>query len=342
MSRLRVVSVAVLLPVLFGSAALAQRRGTMTQTSTEIQVRVSYTDERPVGRQIELDLLNEQSISVQQTFTDSEGRASFMISGGGVYRVRASGLEIETAVSDVMNIEPTDRTAIAWIHVRPKPGAAIDDRASNNVTSARELRIPSDAKKSFNKGLDAFQRHEYQKALELFEKATADYREYDAAYDNLGVTYMQLKQPDKARDAFAHAVELNDKNADADRNYARLLMAAKEYPKAAEALEKSLMVEPQNPSALTMLSVAQFQMHNFDAALQNALKVHQAPHDGYALAHYVAGRVYEIQHNYAQATAQYETYLKEDPKGAQADQARNALTRVTASAGTAHSSTTPQ
>jgi tetratricopeptide (TPR) repeat protein len=319
--------------MLLGTVALAQRRGTMSQSSTEIQVHVSYTDERPVGRQIQVDLLNEQSIPIQQTFTDSEGRATFTIMGGGVYRVRASGQAIETATSDPMNIEPSDHTAIAWVHVQAKPGTAGDNNVSYNIADAHELKVPSNARKCFMKGLDAFQHHDYQKASDLFEKATAAYPQYDAAYDNLGVVYMQLKQPDKAREAFARAVELNDKNADADRNYARLLIAAKDYPRAADVLTKSLMVDPQNPSALTMLSIARFQTHDFDGALQSALKVHDVPHGGYAIVHYVAGRAYELKGDYSKATAQYETYLKEDPKGPQAQQVQNALTRVTASGG---------
>jgi Tfp pilus assembly protein PilF len=339
------LTLTLLVSVLVGSTAFAQRRGSSSiPSSTEIQVQVSYTDERHAGQQIEVDLLNDQSITVSQTFTDSEGHASFQISGGGVFRVRASGQDIETTVSEMVSLQATDRSTMIWLHVQQKPGATIDYGANSSITSANDLQVPSNARKSFTKGMDAFQHHDYQKALDLFEKAVAAYPQYDAAYDNLGVAYMQLKQTDKARQAFEHAVQLNDKNADAERNYARILIGSKEYPLAIDILKKSLMVDPQNPSALTMVSIAQFQTHDFDGALQSALKVHQVPHQGYALAHFVAGRSYEVKHQYPQATAEYETYLKEDPKGSQAEQARNALTRVTASSSSAttQSSASPQ
>lgn len=339
------LTLTLLVCVLPGSMAFGQRRsGSTIPSTTEIQVGVSYADERHVGQQVEVDLLNEQSIPVSQAFTDSEGRAVFQISGGGVFRVRAAGNDIETTVSDAVSIQPSDRSSIIWLHVQQKSGATIDNGSNSGITTANDLKVPSDARKSFTKGMDAFQHHDYQKAADLFQKATAAYPQYDVAYDNLGVAYMQLKQPDKAREAFEHAVQLNDKNADAERNYARLLIAGKEYPLAVEVLKKSLMVEPQNPSALMMVSIAQFQTRDFDGALQSALKVHQVPHQGYALAHYVAGRSYEVKHQYPQATAEYETYLKEDPKGSQAQQARNALTRVMASSSGANpqSSASPQ
>jgi tetratricopeptide (TPR) repeat protein len=345
MCRLKSTSLALLVPIFVCSLAFAQGRSPSTAPAVcEIQVRVSYANERPVGQQIMVELLNEQSVPGLQTFTDSEGRALFHIAGGGVYRARATGTDIEQAVSDPVNIEPSDRSAIIWLHVQQKVGAGTPTNTSTApVTSASELRIPADAKKSFMKGMEALYRHDYQKAAELFEKATVAYPQYDAAYDNLGATFMQLGQPGKAREAFERAVQLNDKNADADRNYARLLIADREYTRAMDLLKKSLTVDPQNPSALTLLSIVQLQSADVDGALQSALKVHQLSHEGYAVAHYIAGRAYEVKHQYQQATAEYETYLREDPNGPEIQQVRTALAHVTAMADTTpQSSTTPQ
>ena len=345
MCRLKSTSLALLVPIFVCSIAFAQRSGSATTpTVTEIQVRVSYDNERPVGQQIMVELINEQSVPVLQTFTDSEGRAVFNIMGGGVYRARASGTDIEQAVSDRMNIEPSDRSAICWLHVQQKAGVdASTSSTTAAVTTANELRVPADAKKSFMKGMEALYRHDYPKAAELFEKATVAYPQYDAAYDNLGVTLMQLGQSDKAREAFEHAVKLNDKNADADRNYARLLMTNREYPRALNLLNQSLIVDPQNPSALALVSIVQLETGDIDGALRSALKVHQLQHEGYAVAHYVAGRAYEVKQQFQNATSEYETYLRESPDGPEGKQVRNALARVTAMAGTTpQPSTTPQ
>jgi len=225
---------------------------------------------------------------------------------------------------------------VAWVRVQQKQGAGTRAPAGKTtVTTANELRIPLDAKKLFKQGMEANYRHDYPKAVESFEKAVAAYPPYDAAYDNLGATYMQLGQADKARAAFERAVQLNDKNADAERNYARLLMSGREDARAIEWLNKALTVEPQDPASLSLIAVAQLRTGNVDAALQNALKVHQVPHQGYAVAHYVAGRAYETMQQYQKATAEYKTYLQESPDGPEAQQVRAALFRVTASANSA-------
>ena len=92
------------------------------------------------------------------------------------------------------------------------------------------------------------------------------------------------------------------------------------------------MVEPQDPSSLSLLALAQLETGDYDGALQSALKVHKLSHEGYAVVHYVAGRAFENKHELANATTEYQMYLRESPDGPQANQARAALARITASA----------
>jgi Tfp pilus assembly protein PilF len=335
MCRLTSAFLALLISLLPYSVAFAQGHSGKP-IICEIQVHVTYDNDRSVGPNVRVDLLNEQSILVEQQFTDGEGRVLFHVSSGsaGGYRVRASGADIEEGLSDPITVAPGDRMAVAYVRVQQKQAAGTPVSTSTKTsasTSANELKIPADAKRSFMKGMDALYRHDYPTAAGAFEKAVAIYPQYDMAYDNLGVTYVMLAQPDKARAAFERAVQLNDKNADADRNYARLLLGSKENARAVELLNKALAVEPQDPNTLTLISIAQLRTGDVDAALQNALKVHQLSHENHAAAHYVAGRAYEEKQEYRKATVEYETYLRESPDGPEAPQVRGALARVTAS-----------
>ena len=332
----------VLLVLLWASAVAFCQRSSGRINVCEIQVHVTYDNDRHVGLHIQVDLLNEQSLLMDQQFTDGEGRVSFHVSSAdpGGYRVRASGPDIEEGLSDSITVNPGDRMTVAYVRVKPKPGMETPSASSTGTktktaaaTSANELRVPAEAKKSFMKGMDALYRHDYPTAAAAFEKAVAAYPQYDVAYDNLGVTYVMMAQRDKARAAFERAVQLNDKNPDADRNYARLLLNNKENARAIELLNKALTVEPQDPVTLTLLSVAQLRTGDVDGALQNALKVHSLSQGGHAVAHFVAGRAYEQKQEYQKATAEYETYLRESPDGPEAAQVRGALARLTASAG---------
>ncbi len=203
------------------------------------------------------------------------------------------------------------------------------------MTSAAELRAPQNARKAFDQGMTAWQKKDYQQAAEKFEKAVADYPEYDTAYNNLGVMYAHLGQNDKAMAAFKRSVELNDKNADADRNLARMLMRNKEYPQAEELLKKALTVQPPDAPTLTMLAIAEIQDGKPDDALRDAQQVHAFPHDGYAVVHYVAGEALEEKNQFAKASAEYALYLKESPNGAEAVQVKSAMARLSSSTASA-------
>ena len=329
-------SKSVLLVVVFwlfvASVAFAQR-GSKPSTQVEIQVRVTYPNEHSAPQQLRVDLLSSTGATVMQTFTDDLGQAAFSGQLIGNFRVKVSGMDIDDAVSDLVQITQGDRFTLVYVQVHPKADRGSNSKPGNaSITSAAQLKIPSAARKSFDKGMEALQQKDYKKAADLFQKATTAYPEYDAAYDNLGVALMNLGQAEKARAAFERAVQLNDKNPDADRNYSRLLINDKQYVAAKELLQKALMVEPQEPSALILLAIAQLMTGDFDGALQNSQKVPNLSHEGYAIAHYIAGRAFENKHELENATKEYQTYLRESPNGPEANQVRASLARVTANA----------
>jgi Flp pilus assembly protein TadD len=313
--------------------AFAQRGSRSQSNPVEIQVQVTYLNEQPAPQLLRVELLNSSGVSAMETLTNDLGQAHFRIMGQGNFRVKVSGIGIQEAVSDDVQVMQEDHFKLVYVQVHPTSDPGSNSKPGNRaMTSASQLKIPSAARKSFEKGLEALQQKDYKKAVELFQKATTAYPEYDAAYDNLGVALMNQGQADKARTAFEHAVQLNDKNADADRNYSRLLISDEQYVAAKELLQKALMVEPQDPSSLILLAIAQLRTGDYDGALLSALKVHHLSHEGYAVAHYVAGRAFENKHELQNATTEYQMYLRESPDGPEANQVRAGLARASANA----------
>jgi tetratricopeptide (TPR) repeat protein len=302
-------------------------------TSVEILVRVTFDNDRSAGEQIRVDLINETGVPVGQMFTNSEGRTAFHVTSAGTYEVRASGTPIQGTTVERVQIEDMDKSRTVYLRVKPQTDGVTTTATKTNappVTSAAELKIPADARKAFHKGMEAWERNDYPKAAEQFEKAVALYPQYDTAYNNLGVMYIQMNQPVKARAAFEQSVALNDKNADGDRNLARLLIHDGNYQRAEDLLKKSLIVEPLNPASLTLLCDADIHTGDEDGALQTARKVHQLPHEGYSVVHIIAGQVYEHKGQPQDATIEYETYLRESPNGPEAGQAKTSLARLSA------------
>lgn len=327
------VRIAQFLMILLPTLGMAQRAGGGLETNAEILVQVSFEDDRAAGEQIRVELRNASEVPVGQMFTNSQGRVSFRVTEPGQYRVLVSGIPVQGTASESFRVDEMTKEQSVVVRVKPKSDANSGTTKSNAppVTSAAELGVPSDAKKAFRKGMDAWERNDFPKAAEQFEKAVSLYPQYDTAFNNLGVMYYRMNQTEKARVAFERSVSLNDRNADADRNLSRILIHDGNYSRAEILLKKSLMVEPLNPVTLTLMCVAEVQTGDDDGALTTARKVHQLPHEGYSVVHYVAGQALERKGQPQGAYTEYETYLRESPNGPEAGQVRNALTRLTAS-----------
>lgn len=319
---------------------------------TDIKVYVTFDNDRPAGEHLRVDLSNTSGIPISQAFTDTGGRTMLQVPSHGEYIVKVSGEGIQDGSSErfQVNFCPSHCGNVIYLRVKhkagleestakpstAKPSTAKAGTATESVaqppnpaiTSAAELRIPPDARKSFDQGMTAWQNRNYQQAAEKFEKAVAEYPQYDTAYNNLGVMYAHLGQNDKSMAAFKHAVELNDKNADADRNLARLLIREKDYPDAEGLLKKALAVQAPDATTLTLLAITEIQDGKPDDALKDAQKVHGLPHEGYAVVHYIAGGVLEEKHQYTEAEAEYNLYLKEAPNGTEAAEVKTALQRL--------------
>ncbi len=338
--------IGLLIPLVLLSIPLQAQRKERPEGPTNLQIYVFFDDNRPAGEHLQVNLTNAGGIPVSQGFTDGSGRTVLQAPGAGGYMLKISGEHIQKDASESVEVTPCPMeqgcTRSVYVHVKAKAETTESTAKSGQaaVTSTADLLVPQSARKAFDQGMTAWQKKDYQQAAEKFEKAVLEYPKYDTAYNNLGVMYAHLNQTDKAMAAFKHSVELNDKNGDADRNLARMLMRQKDFPHAEEMLKKSLAVQPPDAATLTMLAVAEIQDGKVDDALRDAQKVHELPHDGYSVVHFVAGAALEEKHQYAQAAAEYTTYLRESPNGPDAEQVKSALQRLSNS--TAAAAPNPQ
>ena len=215
---------------------------------------------------------------MSQAFTDSSGRAILQVQSQGGYIVKVTGPGIRRRrFQSHSRFSNALTTACARFSCAVKASAAAGESTTTqsagksskaSVTSAAELRVPQNARKTYDQGLAAWQKGDYQQAAEKFEKAVAEYPEYDTAYNNLGVMYAHLGQNDQALAAFRRSVELNDKNADADRNLRAHADAAEGLSSGRGVTEEVAPVDPTEVATLTMLVMAEIQDGKPDDALR--------------------------------------------------------------------------
>ena len=298
----------------------------------ELQVRLSWPDERRLEESIHVQLLSSSNIPVQDMFSQQDGSVTFHAIPVGSYRLKLDGPDIQEMVTEPFIINTNERMHMEWVHVIPK------QQADNNknvpgappTISATELNVPSKAKDEMNKGMDAFSKGDLKKADEKLQSAVAIYPKYARAWNNLGVVRMKENNQEGARDAFQQCVEADDKFTPGYMNLARISMLNKNMPQAVEYINKGLSNDPNNVEGLSLLAKEQLLTGEYDKALANAHRVHTLPHDHLADVHLIAGEALLHQNRNTEAVQEFEQYLKEYPDSPNAATVRRAMAQIQA------------
>jgi tetratricopeptide (TPR) repeat protein len=84
-----------------------------------------------------------------------------------------------------------------------------------NPYLAQEVSAPGAARALFADAIRAMQSQQWSRAETLLQQLISQYPDLSGPYLNLGIVYRQRNQLDKAEEAFAKAVTVNDMNIDA-------------------------------------------------------------------------------------------------------------------------------
>ena len=273
---------------------------------------------------VTIELTDEMGEGSARAVTDPNGEAVFQTLSGA-YRIHITGPGIRPYDGE-LEVAPIESTHLERIMVRHDPKS--DPNVPSAPIAAVRLNIPDSARKIFDKASQSLHKEKWEDGRTLFQKAIAEYADYDMAYNGLGIAEMQLKNNDAAQQAFLKAIQLNSKYAEAQRNFARLLISQHNNSEALTQLQASLATEPTDVWALGNLAYLQLQAHNFQDALANAQKVHTLPHPSMPFAHMVAAYAAEELGKNDVAEKELHLYLEEDPKGPNVGRAQQELTRL--------------
>ncbi len=322
--------------LLMGGSALlwAQQDGgeAGSDVSVAVQVRVVTADDRAYSEPV---LVRIVGVTIPGTLaqgtTGPEGIAQLMIPSRGSVRVEVSGAHIEAAASDAFFVGRYDRNTTQIVHVSLRANSSAASKSGLPVVAAAEdFAIPKSASKAFSAGIESLRRQDWSKAQEQFQRAIAVYPQFDRAYDHLGVAKQNGGDMAGAKAAYQKALELNDHNADAERNLARVLEGEKNWSDAEELLVRSLGIEPNNAGSLTLLSVAQLKQGKIDEAIASAGRVHALDHKSYATVHLVLAQAYELKGRSRDAIAEYQLFLSEEPNGPRSEAAKKRMAKLQA------------
>jgi Flp pilus assembly protein TadD len=295
----------------------------------DVRVQVTYSDNHPVPASAHVRIMSGASTSaLADGYTDDRGTVEFHGLPAGSYNVVVSGEGLPETTSSVFEVDPGRASQSVYVRVERRRD---ETRASSASTVAvADLNIPEAAAREFDKATRLLARNNFEKAIHLLRKALQIYPKYAAAYNNLGVAYARLGQPAEERAALLKAVEVNDHFAAAYANLGRMAIKEGNFADAERWLSQASAAEPRDSQVLVMLANVELLNQNYDDALATCRRIHIAESDPHALAHYIAARALEGKNRPADAVRELETFLKEDPSGVRADEARKEIAQMQA------------
>jgi tetratricopeptide (TPR) repeat protein len=196
--------------------------------------------------------------------------------------------------------------------------------------SATTALAPKDARKAFEKALEAERKSKPDEAQKELEKAVDIYPRFAAAWFELGRLYEHRDHADKAREAYTQSLTTDSRYL---RPYERLYaMAFKqgETQQVADITDRLLRLDPYDyPEAYYYNAVANLKLNHIDAAeksAREAIKLDTAHRD--AKSNYTLGYILAQKGNYAESAQYLRACLTMDPEGAHAAEIRKQLGEV--------------
>jgi len=249
------------------------------------------------------------------------------IAGAQLFSVPSQGDKFGGGLTSLSALQSAkmDSTIFQFNTPEASPLESVSDSASQ-----LDLKAPGNARSEFEKGYLQLMRKDFQGAIAHLSRAVSNYPSFVAAYNALGIAYLNLGQIQQARDEFARAVTLDEYLPNSHMNLGCAQLELQQYPEAVESLKKAYAIAPLDLQILTALTYAEFKNRDYPAVIATARHMHDRKHQDAAMVHLFAAGAWEAQHNLNEAKEEMETLLSEHPKSPFSGQFRQILDQIKA------------
>jgi tetratricopeptide (TPR) repeat protein len=329
LKRMRCFRFLLLLVAIFVLAApstFAQReRDTYTGTSLTFEVsgEVRLPDNAGAAQKVSVRLERFTGGIVDEILTDNRGRFRFPGLPRGYYKV----------VVNAPGYRPTQQDADLQVLFRIYLVIElISDSVANpsglaSLIDVIDARIPAAAREDFDNGRAALAKKNYKEGIAYLEKANQEYSNFFEAEILLGIAFMDLKEWDKAGQAFQRALEIKPQNGPAMIYLGEVYWRQKRYPDAEQTLREGLKLDQKSWHGQFTLGRLYWDMGEVAKAGGPIGMTLQLKPD-LAEAHLLAGNILLRVNQNERALVEYREYLRLAPKGEFVSQVQELVRKV--------------
>jgi hypothetical protein len=295
---------------------------------------------------MELGSMTDPYLDASGDRSPQYGQAS-RVPGTGIPRIELTNCELRATVSgfhsDVISL--VDLTPVSS---SMDVGAIVVHRAAKikgMTLSAVPYKAPRDARRAYEKGLEAERNGRLADARQYFEKAVEIYPKYANAWFQLGAVLQNLAQKESARAAYTHATAIDSKFLPPYLSLASLAYEAEDWPQVLDLTNHVLDPDPLKYANVTGYildldpldyaeayfynSAANYKLNKIEDAEKSALKAERLDvRPRFPQLHLLLAEILARKNNYATAISEIQTYLELAPHAKDADQVRERLAKL--------------
>lgn len=264
----------------------------------------------------------------------SPGNFTVRVDAPGYFQEQQAGMALDSYSSEYM-----------FFRLRRNPaGGTPNSLGVINVSPSSppiDPNVPTNARKEFDLGMEAVALNKPEKlkeAIEHFERAVGLYPKFLQSHVALGAAYMDLQQWDKAELSLKKAIDIEPKSANALFALGEVQLRQKKHQEAEKTLRQGLEVDQLSPQGHLTLARLYWDMalSTKDNASSRPLLEQSYEQTRKTLelspnlpeAHLLKGNLLLRVGRAADAQHEFEDYLRLDPKGAFAEQARMTVDKI--------------
>ena len=329
----------ILATVLLLGVVVVQAQSGVDSTGTGGRHSISGRLVFPSGQRADLQLkvrLESPGLGELSVMSDMNGGFSFKGLRAGNYAVVIEGGDYFDTVREQVFIEPysiaprlavgsvapMSRPITVQIYLRPKQGAPI---TKPGVLNAALATVPKPAVELYEKGVAFAQQGENEKAIDHLKRAISLHPNFGLALNELGVLYLKTGDLDKAAETFSNVLKVAPDAPEPNLNYGIVLLNQKKFTEAENQLRSAVKVNATSFTAHQYFGISLIYVKNYPEAETELRRAIELGGPKASQSHYYLGGLYWKAGNFRQAADELETYLKLEPKAANAEKIRTTV-----------------
>jgi TolA-binding protein len=209
--------------------------------------------------------------------------------------------------------------------------------------NASAYKAPDDARKAYEKGLEAEKKGKLPEAQKYFGKAVEIYPKYANAWFQLGTVLQKEHQKDEARTAFTRATSIDSKFLPPYLSLASMAYEAENWTDVVSYTGHILDLDPLNhvsgyvldldplnyTAAYFYNAVANYKLKKYEDAEKSGLKAERVDlPTRFPQVHLLLAEIFARKNDYAIAISEMQTYLELVPHAKDAEQVRERLAKL--------------